>query len=137
MLLIYLFMILLAAFPLTLTVWRMRRSSYIRKNGIHVNGTIAHIRRIRIKTGYIDFLTIHYQDRATGTSYQARATSRSGKYRYQDRMEIVYLPQHPAKYAVPDAGKGYTAVLIFCILLFLFVLFAVYKIHEAVQSGAM
>lgn len=51
-------------------------------------------------------------------------------------MAVVYLPDRPAKYAI-DAKNAYWAVLIFCIILFLFAVFAVYKINEMVQSGQM
>ena len=52
-------------------------------------------------------------------------------------MGVAYLPANPAKYAITDTQGGNTAMLIFCILIFLFVLFAVYKINEMVQNGEM
>ena len=61
-------------------------------------------------------------------------TSNSG---VGDTIGVVYLPANPAKYAIADTRGGFTAMLIFCIILFLFVLFAVYKINGMVQRGEM
>ena len=68
--------------------------------------------------------------------YNGRATVSPHKYKIGDTMAVVYLPNKPAKYAI-DTNKAYWAVLIFAIILFLFVLFAVYKINEMVKSGQM
>jgi hypothetical protein len=46
----------------------------------------------------------------------------------------MYLPEEPSKIVV-DGGQGYWPMLIFSILNFMFVLFAVYKIAEMVESG--
>lgn len=132
MIYIYIAMILLAAFPLLLTIWRMRRTARIKKMGIHCNGTITAIRSIRIKNTYIDSLTIEYRDRQTGQPYLAKATSGRGKYKRGDSMGIAYLPDKPSQYALTDTKGGYTFMLVFCIIIFLFVIFAVYKIDEMV-----
>lgn len=135
MLIIYILLILLAAFPVGLTIWRMRRAAFIKKTGIHTNGTITSIRTVRIKSSLTDMITIEYKDRATGRSYNGKATSQSGKYKRGDLMEVAYLPSNPAKYAITKGA--YTIMLVFCIIIFLFVLFAVYKINEMVQKGNM
>lgn len=137
MIFLYIFLILLAAFPLVLTALRMKRAALIKKEGIHVNATITHIRRVRIKTTYIDFVDFEYRDRNTGKSYSGKATSRSGKYKYSDRLPVAYLPGNPSRHTVTNTKGGYTGMLIFCILLFLFVLFAVYKIDGMVSRGEM
>jgi Protein of unknown function (DUF3592) len=137
MLIIYILLILLAAFPVGLTIWRMRRTAFIKKTGIHTNGIITSIRTVRIKSSLTDIITFEYKDRATGRPYNGKATSQSGKYKRSDMMEVAYLPSNPAKYAITNTKGAYTIMLIFCIILFLFVLFAVYKINEMVQSGKM
>lgn len=43
---IYIFLIALAAFPLILTIRRMRVAEKIKKTGIHTNGVITHINTI-------------------------------------------------------------------------------------------
>jgi len=84
----------------------------------------------------MDMLTLEYKDRVTGNPYKGKATVAPGKYNIGDTMAVVYLPDKPAKYAI-DTNKAYWAVLTFAIILFLFVLFAVYKIDEMVKSGQM
>ena len=137
MLFIYTFLILLAAFPLALTIWRIRRTNAIKKNGIHTDAIVTGIRTVQIKHTRIDMLTLEYKDRATGRAYTGKATVAHDKNRRGDRLTVAYLPAKPSVYAVTDTKKGYIAMLVFCILLFLFVLFAVYKINEMVRSGQM
>lgn len=137
MLFIYIFLILLAAFPVILTTWRMRRTNAIKKNGIHTDAIITSIRTVQIKHTRLDMLTLEYKDRATGRAHSGKATVGHGQKRYGDRITVAYLPSKPSVYAVTDTKKGYVAMLIFSILLFLFVLFAVYKIHGLVQAGQM
>jgi Protein of unknown function (DUF3592) len=137
MIIIYIVLIVLAAFPLILTIWRMRVAATIKKNGTAVNGVVTHITTIRTgKGGSMDILTLEYREITTNHPYNGRATVAPGKYKIGDPMPVVYLPEKPSKYAI-DTNKAYWAVLIFCILLFLFVVFAVYKINEMVQSGQM
>lgn len=137
MLFIYISLILLAALPAVLIIFRMRRTARIKKTGVHVNGIITQIRTVRVKASQVDILTLEYTDRNTGRSYQGKATAQSFKYKTGDHMGIAYLPANPAKYAVTETRGGYTLLLVFCILLFLFVLFAVYKIDEMTKAGAM
>ena len=137
MIAIYISLIVLAAFPVALTIWRMQVAAKIKKNGLHTNGVVTHITTIRTgRGGAMDILTLEYKDRATGKPYKGRATVTPNKYKIGDTMPVVYLPEKPAKYAI-DTKKAYWAVLIFSIILFLFVLFAVYKINEMVQRGQM
>lgn len=130
---IYLFiaMILLSAFPLALTIWRIRKTAFIKKNGTHINGTVTGIRTIRFKNTHLDMVYFEYQDRLTGRSYPGKLTSGVGKYHSGDRVPMAYLPSKPASYAVDTKG-GYTAMLIFTILVFAFVIFAVYKLNQMV-----
>ncbi|MGB3089165.1 MAG: DUF3592 domain-containing protein [Chitinophagaceae bacterium] len=137
MVIIYILLILLAAFPLGLTIWRMRRAAFIKKTGIHTNGYATSIRTVRIKSSLTDVVSIEYKDRATGLPYPGKATTEAGKFRVGDTIGVVYLPANPAKYAIADTRGGFTALLIFCIILFLCVLFAVYKINGMVQRGEM
>lgn len=134
MLIFYILLILLAAFPLGLTVWRIRRDAHIRKTGIHTSGYITSIRTVRLKSSLTDIITIEYKDRATGRTYTGKASSKAGKYKRSDTMGVAYLPNDPAKYAITDTSRGYTVMLVFCIIVFLFVIFAVYKIDGMVKD---
>ena len=133
MLFIYIFIILLAAFPLLLTAWRMRKEARLKKTGVYTNGVITHINTIRTRPGgTLDILTIEYKDRLTGQPYNATATVTYQKFKVGDIMEVIYMPDKPSTYAI-DTQKGYLIILIFCSILFLFVIFAVYKINELAQ----
>lgn len=134
MIIFYILLILAGAFPLGLTIWRIRRDAIIRKTGIHTSGYITSIRTVRLKSSLTDIISIEYKDRATGRSYTGKTSSKAGKYKRSDLISVAYLPANPAKYAITESGRGYTAMLIFCILVFLFVLFAVYKIDGMVRS---
>jgi hypothetical protein len=135
MLFLYIGLILLAAFPVVLTIWRMRASATIKKKGIHVNAVITHIKTIRTgKGGSMDMLTLEYKERATGRVYYGKATAAHQRYNRNDTFPVAYLPDKPAKYAV-DTNNAYWAILIFSILLLLFVLFAIYKIEEMRPEG--
>ena len=136
MIAIYISLIALAAFPLVLTIRRMHVAKKIKKKGTPTTGVINHINSIRTGRGAIDILTLEYKDTVTGQAYKAKATVSPYKYKIGDTMEIVYLPDKPSKYAIDSKG-GYLGILIFCIILFLFVLFAVYKIDEMVRTGQM
>jgi hypothetical protein len=112
-------------------------SAKIKKKGVHTNSVITNINTLRTRPGgAIDILTLEYKDRVTGRSYNGKATVIHQKYKTGDFMPVIYLPDKPAKYAI-DTKKAYWVVLIFCIILFLFVLFAVYKINEMAESGQM
>jgi hypothetical protein len=129
---IYIFMIALAAVPLTITIYRMRKAGNIKKHGVHVDAIVKDKRAVRIGKSPIDMLTLEYKDRATGRPYYGKASTGQGKFKIGDRMPVAYLPDDPAKYAV--LKTGYWPVLVFCIILFLFVIFAVYKIDEMVSG---
>ena len=131
MIYIFIAMLLLAAFPVSITIWRIRKTAHIRKHGTHVNATVTGIRSIRFKNTYIDMVYFEYQDRLTGQAYAGKTTSARGKYHSGDRLPLVYLPDKPKEHAL-DMKGGYTGMLVFTILVFLFVVFAVYKINQMV-----
>ncbi len=135
MLLLFILLIALAAFPLILTIWRMINSKKIKRDGIYTDAVIKDIKRFRApKGGSVDLLIMEYKDRATGIAYKAKATVTPMKHSIGDRMTVAYLPNKPSKYAIDTKG-AYWFILIFCIMLFLFVIFAVYKINEMTKTS--
>jgi hypothetical protein len=104
------------------------------KEGIAVDAVIRQVVAQRFNRTSMDMLTLEYPDAATGHIYPAKATTLPGKYRAGDTMPLWYLSNDPSKYAL-DNGKGYWGVLIFCILLLAFTIFASIKINEMVRSG--
>lgn len=115
----------------------MRKAAKIKKEGIHTNGTIQHINSVRLpRGGSVDIIRIEYKDRTRSKTYTAKATVSPGKYKIGDAFEVIYLPDQPAKYAIDTKG-GNLLILIFSIILFLFILFAVYKLQEMAETGQM
>jgi hypothetical protein len=121
-------LIALAAFPLILTIWRMRTTARIKKNGIPARAVIKHINTVRGKGGAIDILSMEYRDNLTNQPYRAKATVARGQKKIGDSMTVYYSADKPSRYALDNKG-AYWIILIFCIALFLFILFVVYKIN--------
>jgi hypothetical protein len=136
MVFIYIGMILLAAVPLSMVIWRMRKSIRIKKKGIATDAFVTGITTHRIHRATFDVLKLEYRDRVMGRTYTGKATVATGKNKRGDRMTVYYLPDDPSV-MTPVGGKTYIPVLILCIILFLFVIFAVYKIDETVRGGSM
>jgi hypothetical protein len=129
----YIFIIGTPAMLIFFIIKKMRRLRYIMQRGVISSALITHVYTQRFSRGSMDVLTLEYTD-AAGRRYPAKATVPMGQYRAGERMRISYLAQDPAKYAF-DKGQGYWFVLVFCILLLLFMIFASYKINEMVQAG--
>jgi hypothetical protein len=136
MIFIYIGLILIAALPGAMVIWRMRKVNNIKKNGIATDAFVTNIITRRFSRSSMDMITLEFRDRATGRTYNSRATTTVGKHKIGDRMTIYYLPNDPSKNS-PTGGRTYIPVLIFCIILFLFIVFAVYKIDEEVRVGSM
>lgn len=136
MIFIYIGLILIAALPGAIVIWRMRKASRIKKNGIATDAFVTNIVTQRFSRSSMDLVTLEFRDRTTGRAYTSKATTTVGKHRIGDRMTIYYLPNDPSKNS-PIGGRTYIPILIFCIILFLFIVFAVYKIDEAVKAGSM
>jgi hypothetical protein len=131
---IYIGLIALAALPLWVTILRMRRSGHVKKHGVHVSGRIAGIKTIRATKGRsLDILSIEYKERANGRIHYAKATVPMGKYRLGDPFPVAYLPNKP-EVKVIGLKTGYLGILIFCIIVFLLVILAVYKINELMKA---
>ncbi|MBL7702412.1 MAG: hypothetical protein JNM14_09185 [Ferruginibacter sp.] len=107
----------------------MKKANSIKKHGILTDAFITHIVTRRFHKTNMDVLTMQYKD-AAGRTHPATATIQVGKYRVGQRIPIKYLPQNPAQYAFGNVSS-YRIILVFCILLFLFAVFASYKIYEA------
>jgi len=133
MIFVYIFIIGLPAFLIFLTIKKMRKAKNIQQHGITTDAFILNVTTRRMNKTSMDILTLEYTDTA-GRRHPAKATVTAGKYRTGQRMPIKYLRENPTQYAFGDSS-GYWFVLIFCILLFGFMIFASYKINEMVQSG--
>lgn len=80
-----------------------------------------------------DIVYFLYLPAGAGSYLQGNYVTKMGKHRRGDLLEIYYLPARPQQHAVPGS-KGETGFFIFTLLIFLFVIFACYKIHEEVKD---
>jgi hypothetical protein len=108
----------------------MKRARLIKKNGVHVNAVVTQINPLQSSPGRtMVVLLMEYKDRATGQPYSATATVTHHKYQVGDNFPIVYHTANPSIYVL-DVKNHYRLYLILCSLLFILVVFAVYKIKE-------
>ncbi len=135
MIIIYIFLIMLAAFPLWKTVRYILKENRIKQHGITASGVVTHIHATAMRRGAtVDQVEIEYASNIHGHFHKESITAKHKKYRHGETVPVKYLPEEPSKVVV-DGGQGYWPMLIFSILIFLFVIFAAYKIDEMVKKG--
>jgi hypothetical protein len=128
------FVALLGFLPLGIYIYKVRLVRRILKKGLPVKASVYKIVRHVIKNTHVDI--VHYSFIAwNGIQHTGKLTSGVDKYRVRDTVEIYYLPANPRHNTVKGAWVS-PIILIFLLLLTAFVLFAVYKINEMVQTGA-
>lgn len=134
MIILYIVIILIGAFPLFKTIRYILLEEKIRKTGISTMGVVIHVHTTRYPKGpAIDRVHTRYSSNITGHYHEANFTATYNKYRVGQSIPVKYLPQSPDKIVVAEK-RGYWPMLIFTVLLFLFVVFAVYKINEMMRN---
>ena len=63
--------------------------------------------------------------------FKGKATASYGQFKLGDKLPILYSPDNPSKMTLKDQ-KGHYFLLVFTMLLFLFVIFATFKIVEMI-----
>ena len=135
MFIIYILIIVLAAFPLLITIIRIRRQRNIRQNGIRTIARITATTGIRMyKSSAIDRLSLQHRNIITDEVYYTTSYAKQGKYKVGDTVPVTYMQGKPQK-IVMEGGATHWPAFGFSILLLLFVVFAIFKIHEMVEAG--
>ncbi|MBL0355697.1 MAG: DUF3592 domain-containing protein [Chitinophagaceae bacterium] len=134
MIFVYTFIIGLPCLLIYFITRKMQQAKYIQQHGIKTNAVVTNVVTQRHSKGTTDLVSMQYKDLATGQLYPAKASTQQNQYRPGDSMPLSYLPANPAKYSF-DKGQRYWFVLVFCILLLLFMIFAAYKINEMGQGS--
>lgn len=129
----YILIIGLPAICIFFIIKKMRKAISIQRDGVATDAVITNVTTQRFGKGSVDILKLEYAD-TTGRCYPAKATVGVGEYRIGQSLPVKYLPHNPVQYSF-DNVKTYWGILIFLILLFLFSIFAVYKIDEMVKAG--
>lgn len=135
MIILYILLIVLGAVPLALTIWRLREQKAITKHGIHTTAVITNkkIRRL-YKAPPMDELTLCYKNIITDQVYYNTSYAKPGRFKVGDKIPVTYMPGKQHK-IVWKGGATHWPMLWFGIVLFLFVLYAVYKLNEMVTQG--
>ncbi len=138
MIIIYILLIVFAALPLLKTIRYIRLEERIRKIGVSSTAVVTNIvtSRYSRNAAKTDRMQVQYQCRVHGQFHDASFTEFHGKYKMGDHVPVLYLPEQPSKIVV-SKKRGYWLSLIFSILILLFMVFAVYKIDEMVQSTTL
>lgn len=120
--------------PLAIVLYKKRQVKKILNTGLPVTATVYHILP-PVGKRTVDIVYYSFLDRK-GKQYTGALNIAPGTYRLRDTLQIWYLPDNPNKNTVKGAWAS-PFFLIFVIVIALFVLFAVYKINEMVQTGDM
>ncbi len=135
MIIIYILLLMLAALPLWKTFRYILKEKRIKQHGISASGIVTHIHTTAMRRGpTVDQVHIEYGSIIHGHFHKSSITAKHKKFRHGESVPVKYLPEEPSKILVAG-GQGYWPMLIFSILIFLFVIFAVYKIDEMVKTG--
>ena len=130
----YLFII---GIPALLVVFFAKRISQLKaaeKNGMQTHATVTGIYRINSSKGSSDSVTFQYQD-TTGQWHAGKISTSVGQYAMGDCIPLKYSPGKPSFYIIKGMQQGQWVLLIFCLLILAFMIFASYKLNEMAESG--
>ena len=134
MIILYILLIAAAALPLVVFLVKRKRYYTILRQGTKTTAQVVEARRVRYRGNPThDTVFFNYLPAGSGQYMQGSFITKIGKHRRGDLLEIYYLPGNPKKHAVPGS-RGELGMFIFMLLIFLFVIFACFKIHEEVKD---
>lgn len=135
MIFIYILLVGTGALPLIFFLIGRRNYRYILANGIETTAEVTDVRTNRYQRGpTYDQVYFAYLPAGSAAYRSGVYKFKTGTYRRGDRLVIFYLPQHTDKYAIPGS-KGEIPMLIFMVVIFLFTIYACFKIKEAVGDS--
>lgn len=120
--------------PLLIILYKKNRVKKILTTGIPVKATVYNVYPVRRQATDVVYYTFYAQDSAQ--QYTGTLTIKSGTYKPGDVLNVYYMPGNPKRNTIHGAW-GSPLIVIFGIVIALFVLFAVYKMWEMVESGSM
>ncbi|NTS39906.1 hypothetical protein HRG84_03235 [Flavisolibacter sp. BT320] len=133
MIFLYLLLIGTGALPLVVFLVKRKRYYHILREGAKTTAEVTEVRTIRYQKGATyDKVFFAYLPPGAGRYFPGEFITKIGKHRRGDRFEIHYLSRQPQKYAVPGS-KSEVFMFLFVLLIFAFVVFACFKIDEAVN----
>lgn len=134
MILVYIIIVGIPAVLIWYFIRKIIRCRAIAREGVTTNGTVSGVIKYQSHRAVLEKVLLEYVDVASGLRYSATTTAVIGTYKPGDLIPVTYLGEKPQAYSF-DKGQGYWGLLIFSIVLFLFMIFASFKINEMVQES--
>lgn len=131
----YLFIVGIPALLVLFFARRISRIKAAEKNGQQTQAAVTGIYRLNSSKGTSDVVTFQYQD-TTGQWHAGKITTGVGQYAIGDSIPLKYSPGKASFYIIKGMEQGQWVLLIFCLLILIFMIFASYKLNEMVESGA-
>ncbi len=123
---------LIGMLPLCIVLYKQKRTRTIIETGVPAK---ARIYRINSTPKYGDTVLYCFYNMERQPAYGS-LHSKAGLYNVNDVIDIYFLPGNPKRNTVEGAWKS-PAFVIFTVLIALFCWFAVYKLFEMVNAGAL
>lgn len=128
---VYILLPLFGALPLIIIIFKMRRALSIKKNGISTEAVVVQINSLPRR---LVIIILEYTAGSRMEIFKGKATASYGQFKLGDKIPILYSPDNPSKMTLKDQ-KGHYFLLVLAVLLFLFIIFATFKIEELMHAG--
>ena len=120
--------------PLIIILYKQARVKKILTIGMPAKATVYGVHTAHRRLTDLVQYSFHAQN--TSQQYTGTFTIKSGTYKRGDVLDIYYMPGNPKRNTMQGAWSS-PFMVIFGIIIAAFVLFAVYKMYEMVESGSM
>lgn len=117
--------------PLVIILYKRSVVKKILTTGLPAKARVYNVYTVRRQASDIVHYTFYDQ---TGKQFTGSLTCKSGMYRVDDVIDVYYKAENPKRNTVHGAWKS-NFILGFGIAIAVFILFAVYKLYEMIQSG--
>lgn len=127
-------LVIIGFLPLVMIVYKKRLVAKILNTGVCTEAYIYSVHTAHKSA--TDIVHYTYHDHQSGKQHTGILTSKIGEHVIGGTIEVYYLSTNPRRSTVKGAWKS-PAFLIFGIIIAVFVTFAAWKIHAAIQEGGM
>jgi hypothetical protein len=131
---IYALLIPIGFLPFLIVLYKMKRLKRRRQTWIKTMATVRQIFGFSYR--YINVFLIEYTIAATGEVISKKIPVAGLPYAVGETLPVIYNPQNPRKILL-DAGKSFTGMLIFTLLIAAIIIFACFMIQKGVASGEL
>lgn len=132
MYLILLFIALFGFLPLVVILYKKHRIKKILTVGLPTEAIVYEV--ISIPKSASDIVHYRFYAQSNEKQYTGTLTTKYGLYKTGDMLKIYYLPNNPQRNTM-NGVWGSPIILGFGIVEAAFILFAVYKLYEMLQTG--